>query len=37
MIMSLRMPRTKGSGGKRLVYTKSLAFRQDLASGAQGP
>ena len=32
MIMSLRMSRSKGNGGKRLIYTKCLAFRQGLTS-----
>lgn len=31
------MPRTRGNGGKRLTYTKSLAFRQNLTSEAQSP
>ena len=37
MIMSLRMSRTKGNGGKRLIYTKSLAFRQDPTSETRSP
>lgn len=37
MIMGLRMSRTKGNGGEGLIYTKPLAFRQDLTSGTQSP
>jgi len=32
VVMSLGMSRTKGNGRERLIYTKSLAFRQDLTS-----